>query len=706
MQRRLLACSVVLLLAAHSLLGGWVPGLQRLEWVLYDARMAWAAHQLAKADAGPDERLTIVDIDEPSLREPEHGGEGRWPWPRDRLAVLVQGLLQDQGAAVVGLDIILAGRHEQDAQLAQAMSLGPVVVGDAFHTGGGSSGSPPAGLDPAVWGEARTRIRSHEHVIGVVPMLREAAAGSGHLHPLRDTDGVTRRVPMFIEHAGRWHPALSLSVLQALSEAPPPQPVFEAYGGQRRIESVEVAGLQMPVDENLQALVPYRRGPSTVPVVSAADVTRGRLPPGSLSGRLVLVGSSASGLADLVTTPLEASLPGVQVHAELIAGLLDGRVPRQPAYARGAEALMVLLLGLPLALLGSRWRPLVLVGGSAGLAALLVAGNLALLGNSAILLPLAAPLLAILWPTIVQVAWGYAAESRSRRQMTALFASYVPPEIVQRMAENPAAYDMKPVERELSVLFADVRGFTTISERLSPQELADWINEYLTAMSLVIREGHHGTLDKYIGDAVMAFWGAPLEDAAHARQAVSAALGMQREAHRLSQAFAARGWPELAIGVGVNSGPMRVGDMGSKLRRAYTVMGDAVNLGSRLEGLTRVYGVDVLIGQDTRVQLTDWICREVDRVRVKGKQEPVSIFEPLGPAADVPPEQQRLVDRWHGMLDHLRARRWDDARQMIESLERDDPGRALHGLYRERLDRLQAQPPGPDWDGVTTFETK
>lgn len=700
MKRALLACSLVLVLAGHGLQAWTLPGLQRLEWMLYDARIGWGAA------ADTDTRITVVDIDEPSLREPEQGGEGRWPWPRERLAVLVEQLLTTQGAAVVGLDIILAGRHEHDRLLAQAMSLGPVVVGDAFHTGGGSSGEAPPGLDPSLWGDARVRIRSHEHVIGVVPALRQAAAGSGHLHPMRDEDGVTRRVPMFIEHAGRWHPALSLSVVQALSESPPPQPVFQSYGKQRRIEAVEVAGLQMPVDGELQALVPYRRASQLVPVVSAADVSRGRLPPDSLAGRIVLVGSSASGLADLVTTPLHASLPGVQVHAELMAGLLDGRVVRQPAYAQGAEAVMALLLGLPLAMWGGRWRPLVLAGAAVALVILLVGGNWALLSHEALLLPLATPLLAILLPTVMLVGWGYAAESRSRRQMASLFASYVPPEIVQRMAENPGAYDMKPVARELSVMFADVRGFTSVSESLSPQELADWINEYLTAMSQVIRQGYRGTLDKYIGDAVMAFWGAPLEDAAHAQQAVSAALAMQREAKRLSAAFAARGWPALAIGVGVNSGLMRVGDMGSQVRRAYTVMGDAVNLGSRLEGLTRVYGVDILIGPDTQAQLSGWVCREVDLVRVKGKNRPVHIFEPLGPATEVPAAEQERVSRWHAVLQAVRAQQWEAARAALAELERGDPGRPLYALYRDRLDAWQSEPPGPHWDGAQNFTSK
>lgn len=696
------ASAVLLVLCVAGQAAGWwpLPGLARLEQWLDDVRVAWVAPHAA------EDRIVIVDIDEPSLREPEQGGEGRWPWPRERLAVLVERLFTEQGAALVGLDIILSGRHPQDAQLAQAMGLGPVVVGDAFHTGGGSSGEPPPGIDPSPWRDADVRIRSHTQSIGVVPTLRAAAAGSGHLHPLRDEDGVTRRVPLFIEHQGRWHPALVLSIVQVLSEAPPPQLRFEDYGGRRRIEAVEVAGLVAPVDEALQAIVPYRAAGHPLRSVSAADITQGRLAAGSLAGRIVLVGSSASGLADLVTTPVQASLPGVQVHGQLLAGMLDGRLLHQPAYARGAAALGALVAGLAVAFLGARLRPLPMLVGGLGLVVVAVLGNLAVLSEKAMMVPLTPLLLAVLLPLALHIVWGYMVESRSRRQMTELFAHYVPPEIVSRMAENPAHYTMKPIERELTVLFADVRGFTTISERLTPQELADWINEYLTGMSSVIRETYHGTLDKFIGDAVMAFWGAPVEEAKHAELAARAALAMQQEAHRLSLSFKARGWPPLSIGVGLNTGLMRVGDMGSRQRRAYTVMGDAVNLGSRLESLTRTYGVDVLIGPETRARLPDWICREVDLARVKGKVEPVAIYEPLGPAAEVPLDQRALVERWHGALTLIRAQRWNEAQTMLERLEQDDPGRALYALYRDRLAHWQTHPPGAGWDGVTTFEKK
>jgi adenylate cyclase len=262
------------------------------------------------------------------------------------------------------------------------------------------------------------------------------------------------------------------------------------------------------------------------------------------------------------------------------------------------------------------------------------------------------------------------------------------------------------VERELTVLFADVRDFTSISERLSPDALSELINAYLTAMSEVIRDGHQGTLDKYIGDAVMAFWGAPVQNPNHAQDAVRAALSMQRAADRLNTEFRAKNWPHLSIGIGLNTGLMRVGDMGSKIRRAYTVMGDAVNLGARLEGLTKVYGLHVLIGEQTRTLLSGWLCREVDRVRVKGKDRAVAIFEPLGILAEVSLQQQHEVEQWNFALGAYRARNWALAARLLYALQQAYPAAGLYRLFSQRVTRFIEAPPPADWDGSTKFDVK
>jgi len=258
----------------------------------------------------------------------------------------------------------------------------------------------------------------------------------------------------------------------------------------------------------------------------------------------------------------------------------------------------------------------------------------------------------------------------------------------------------------LTVLFTDIRDFTSIAEGLDPRALSAFMNEFLTAMSLVIRNEHRGTLDKYVGDQIMAFWGAPVADAQHARQAVAAGLAMLAALPKLNGEFRARGWPEVRIGVGINTGPMRVGDMGSRIRRAYTVMGDAVNLASRLEGLTKHYGVDALVGPATRDAAKDVVYREVDRVRVKGKGEPVAIFEPLGVEGEIGGERQEELKLWAQALKAYRAQNWEQAELVLFNLQRLYPGAPLYSFYAERVARYRQRLPEPGWDGVTSFETK
>jgi adenylate cyclase len=304
------------------------------------------------------------------------------------------------------------------------------------------------------------------------------------------------------------------------------------------------------------------------------------------------------------------------------------------------------------------------------------------------------------------MAYGFFVEARGMRQITGLFGQYVPPELVDEMARNPERFNMEPREQELTVLFSDVRGFTTISESLTPRDLSAYINEYLTSMSLVIRERHRGTLDKYVGDAIMAFWGAPVADPQHARNAVLAALDMQSEARALNEKFRARGWPTIRIGIGVNSGVMRVGDMGSKIRKAYTVMGDAVNVASRLEGVTKQYGADIIVGEGTRRLLTGFVLREIDRVRVKGKDEPVAIYQPLGLEGQVDPSRLNEVDLWNQALRFYRQQDWDRAELQLLNLRKIAPASEVYELFIERVAHLRAHPPGTEWDGAWTFEAK
>jgi adenylate cyclase len=284
-----------------------------------------------------------------------------------------------------------------------------------------------------------------------------------------------------------------------------------------------------------------------------------------------------------------------------------------------------------------------------------------------------------------------------------MFGEYVPPERVAQMRASGQRFSLEGESREMSVLFSDIRDFTAHSERLAPREISALLNDYLSSMTAAIHD-RRGTVDKYVGDAIMAFWGAPVANAGHAADAVRAALAMQRAMPAIRESYAARGWPAIAMGVGVNTGTMSVGDMGSRFRKAYTVLGDAVNLASRLEGLTKVYGVPILCGEATRAAVPDLVWREIDRVRVKGRASAVAIFEPLAEAGDAP--AQVRASRWEAALGLYHARRFDEARTAFDAIAQDATDRALATLFATRCVTFAAAPPAPDWDGAWNFLAK
>jgi len=544
---------------------------------------------------------------------------------------------------------------------------------------------------------------------GNLPEFQATAANAGHFNPLVDPDGVSRRVPMLAEFHGAYYEALSLAMIRVLAGYPKVEPGFaserfssKSYSG---LEWLKVGPVTIPVDANVSALIPYRGKRGSFKYISLADVYFDKVPKDELRGKIALIGTSAPGLLDLRSTPVGSVFPGVEIHANMITSMLDNDFKHKPPYMLGAEVLLLLIGGIALSVLVPLLSPLKATLVSL-LAIVLVTGlNVIVWTRGGMVLPLASSLLMTAALFALNMSWGYFVESRSKRQFTELFGQYVPPELVDKMAADPQKYSMEGKSEELTVLFSDIVGFTSISESLEPKELSQFINDYLTAMSMVIRN-NRGTLDKYIGDAIMAFWGAPVEDAEHARQGVISAMAMQTELDKLRAQMLARGWPDIRIGIGVNTGQMRVGDMGSKLRKAYTVMGDAVNLSSRLEGLTRVYGVGILVGPNTKQAVKDVVFREVDRVKVKGKDEPVDIFEPIGMEGQLDKKVLDEIKLWHKALKAYRAQKWDEAEMDLFNVQRMSPECKLYQLYFENIKRFRADPPGPDWDGVTTFKTK
>jgi adenylate cyclase len=726
---------ITLFFIGHSARYYNVPFIAQLDNIIYDARLQLTMPR------GIDENIVILDIDEKSLQE-----VARWPWPRDVMAGLIQKLFDRYQVGIVAFDVVFAEadyssgirsleqmaqgalkdvpafqqalrelrpKLDNDAQFAQAIKGRPVVLG--YYLSSEKDAKRIAAIPDPVLPKGTFQGRNINFTTwsgygGNLPQFQQNAASAGHFNPLPDPDGIIRRVPMLVELDGAYYESLSLAVVRTILGFPKVEPGYapdrflqRGYSG---LEWLKVGPLTIPVDDVAATLIPYRGNKFSFQYLSLADVLADRVPVEKLKGRIALIGTSAPGLLDLRATPVNNVYPGVEVHANLIAGMLDRNLKEKPPYMLGAEVVLLLLGGVSLALLIPLLSPLVATLATLGGATLITALDVGVWQYADTVLPLAASLLMTAALYTMNMAYGYFVEARSKRQFTELFGQYVPPELVDEMARDPRKYNMAPRAAVLTILFSDVRGFTSISEALKPEELREYINEYLTTMSGIIRSRHRGTLDKYIGDAIMAFWGAPVEDAQHARNGVLAALDMQKECKLLNDRFAARGWPTLKIGVGVNSGSVRVGDMGSQVRRAYTVMGDPVNVASRLEGRTKSYGVSILVGEATRAQVKDVVFREVDRIKVKGKDEAVTIYEPLCTEGEVDRKAQEELKLWGQVLRAYRAQQWDQVEVGLLNLQRMNPGCGLYAVYAERVAGMRRNPPPERWDGVMAFDEK
>ena len=516
-----------------------------------------------------------------------------------------------------------------------------------------------------------------------------------------------RRVPLLQTYENELHESLALALTRAATGYLAIEMVVETNqdSADLFLEWVTIGEIAIPVDHRSGVLVPYIGKQKSFEYISATDVLNKRVDKNILNGKITLFGTSAPGLLDLRTIPLEPAYPGVEVHANIIQGILDGRILHAPGYTKGFEFILITFLGIVLTfslpMLSALYSTLIILGSIV----LLIATNFYAWTSAQLVLPIAAPVLLVVLLFALQMTYGFFVESRGKRQLAHLFGQYVPPELVEEMSLKMEDINLDGEMREMSVLFSDVRGFTTISETLEPKELTDYINAFLTPITKVIHDDR-GTIDKYMGDAVMAFWGAPLEDDQHALHALNAAIGIVERMKTLREEFAEKQWPEIYVGVGVNTGHMNVGNKGSEFRVDYTILGDAVNLGSRLEGLTKVYGVDIITSEFTKHAVPEYEYRELDRVRVKGKDKPVSIFEPLGLLENISKADRKLLKQFHTGVKQFRAQNWDAAEREIFALSQLEPDRLIYKIYLDRIMFFRENPPGEDWDGSFTHTSK
>ena len=735
-----LALSLVILLAMLVDTSGLYkyPILSKLENWTYDARLNFTRPNTI------DDKVVIVDIDETSLVK-----VGRFPWKRDILGELVGNLYDHYQIKTMGFDIIFAEKDESSGlaafnKLAQnelkndrkyletLEKLRPtleydeifaknirgknIVMGYYFKTSLQGDEEQETGLLPSAitkmdseWGQ-RLPINKAAGYSGNIDILQQAAQAGGYFdNPFVDLDGVFRRVPLVQSYNQSLYASLALATTQSALGNPNIELIVETAGKKNgqdyyALESLNLGDYKIPVDHNGAVYVPYRGLAHSFPYVPAHKVLDKSADISVLKDKIILVGTSAPGLLDLRSTPVQNVYPGVEVHANIISGILNNTIKQKPAWTIGYEFLLLILVAAATSVVLMFLSPINAALSSLIITSIVIVGTMA--GwNQGLILPLASPISLIALLFILYMTYGFFIESRSKRLLANTFGQYIPPELVDEMVDTNAEFSLEGESREMTVLFSDVRGFTTISEGLDPKELTQLMNAILTPMTRVIHK-NRGTIDKYMGDAIMAFWGAPLHDPEHARHALYAAFDMMAELRIMQKEFKEKGWPPINVGIGLNTGVMNVGNMGSEFRVAYTVLGDAVNLGSRLEGLTKNYGVDIIVSETTRDAVSEFVFKELDLVKVKGKNEPVAIFTPIGHKNDVDKAITAEISRYKQALRVYRQQNWDKAEMDFFNLSQSFPDCLLYQEYLNRIANYRMNPPGDDWDGVYTHTSK
>jgi adenylate cyclase len=681
--------------------------------------------------------VVIADIDEASLKE-----IGQWPWPRTVVADLVT-RLRELGAVAIGFDIVfaepdrlspavaaasfrrldaatrdkLAVLPSNDQVLADAIKkAGIVVVGQA----GAATPAPRTDTEMAlqtgfaVLGpDPRPFLVTFPGLLRNVPPIEAAAAGRGLFSIKPERDGIIRRVPVVMQAQDTLVPALSLEMLRVVTRAG----AILIRTDEAGVRAVAVPGLEVPTDGNGQFWVHFNKH-DPARYVSTADVLHGRAPDDRFRGRLVLIGTSAVGLLDIKTTPVEPAMPGVEVHAQILESVLTKALLARPNYAIGAELVAAVVFGIAIIIAAPMLPASIVIAVGALLIAGLIGVSLYFFVAHSLLIDFTYPLMSFWLIYLVLTFVNYFREQKQRQQIRSAFGFYLSPQIVEQLAKSPERLVLGGEERRMTILFSDVRGFTSISEHYKddPQGLTRLMNRFLTPLTNAIIE-RKGTIDKYIGDAIMAFWNAPVDDEEHEANACDAALEMLARAEALNveikrEAEANGGvYMPLRIGIGLNSGPCVVGNMGSDFRFNYSVLGDTVNLASRLESRTKDYRLSMVIGSRTAEKAkAKFATMEIDLIQVKGKKQPEVVFTVLGRAeVNDDPRCKELRDLNAAMLASYRKQQWDEATGLIDRCRKLANGFGVDGLYDmylERIDAYHLDPPPPDWNGVYEAESK
>lgn len=737
-----IATSLTILVLVLFIVG--IPILDLVELKTYDLRF------LSRGKKIPDPSVVLAVIDEKSLDT-----EGRWPWPRSKIARLIE-VLSNDGAKVITFDIgflepdensnlaFVAKMGEQVNQLgitdhrlkqfieesklsadndliltsAIKNAKASVILGHFFHVSRKGLGyeineneiqaqlkrveksryplvkfeEKDSTIDPFITAYAPE---------GNLDTLSGAARGTGYFNMFPDRDGVVRWMPLVIKCGQDLYTPLSIQSVWHFMDRPQLMVKVAGYG----IRGVQMGDSFVPTDETGQVLVNYLGPGKTFPHYSIGDILGNRTPKGAFAGKIVLIGATAIGIYDLRNTPFEPVYPGIEIHASVIDNVLRQDFLYKPRWTTIFDVFAILFLGFLVGLVTPRLGALKGMFFALVLFSLHILMTQLLFSHYRLWVNMIYPLLTLVLVYTVLTVYHYVKEEREKKKIKGAFVQYVSGSVVNDMLKYPEKLKLGGDKKDLSVLFSDIRGFTTISEGLAPEDLVHLLNEYLTAMTDVVFK-YDGTLDKYMGDAVMAIYGAPLDQPDHPVRACNSALDMMEDLKKLNEKWMREGKKPMDIGIGINTGPMMVGNMGSKQRFDYTVMGDMVNLGSRLEGANKNYQTNIIISEFTYERVKDnFVCMELDSVRVKGKTLPVKIYQLIG-RNNIDPSRKEAIKYFRAGLQLYKQQRWDKAIEAFQTATAMD--KTLHParLYIERSQDLKADPPGGDWDGVFTMKTK
>jgi adenylate cyclase len=666
----------------------------------------------------PTDHVVIVDIDEKSLKT-----YGQWPWERDLVAKMIDQMNHYYEVGIIGLDIVFAEEDKtslhylnkkydlkinnppnNDEILAQTLANAPVVAGYSFLMNETTDNVDAPSL-PNVFFIERNRDQKEylfesKGILLNTPLLQYYAPSSGFFNVLPDQSGIIRSVPLIMHYQGEILTSLSLEMIRLIKGVQKVELNYTEDG----LNEITLGDLTIPTDRHGRIYVNYRGAQKSFPYISAQDVIEGKADKKALEGKIVLVGTSAAGLLDLRATPYDEAFPGVEVHANIIDNIIQQDFLHRPIDAEGRELFLIIIIFSILGMLYAFVPATVLL-----LIFLLLGTTLFLLFEYLLfeqgqIINLLHPYLALILVTIGATIVNYFVEARHRTLLNDKFSKKVSAAVVEDILRNPDPTMLLGREKEVSIFFSDVRNFTSISEQLgSAERLIKMLNIYMTPMVDAIVE-EKGTVDKFIGDAIMAYWNAPNDVKNHADAAVTASLHQLERLPEVNKKIEKEFGITIDFGMGINTGIATVGEMGSSGRSDYTVIGDSVNLASRLEGLCKPYGVRLIISEFTKVQLQNvYFIRELDLVRVKGKEEPVAIYEVMGFDDDERVDQKKL-ETYNRALALYKEAKFDQAKLLFDDLNSVQEHK-LYAMYSERCQHYIQNPP-EDFDGVYTFTTK